>query len=99
MCLKSFLWVVATLCFSCCDATNDSTTNVLNKENLFLDEFWGNYYGEKYRYFSEAERIKSKKDARNMFYFGYDSYMKYAYPQDELNPIDCTGRGPDVLNP
>nr|CAB3240820.1 ER degradation-enhancing alpha-mannosidase-like protein 1 [Phallusia mammillata] len=34
-----------------------------------------------------------------MFYFGYDSYMKYAFPQDELNPIDCSGRGPDVLNP
>ncbi|KAL8558834.1 ER degradation-enhancing alpha-mannosidase-like protein 1 [Nucella lapillus] len=34
-----------------------------------------------------------------MFYFGYDSYMEYAFPEDELNPIDCTGRGPDYEDP
>ncbi len=37
--------------------------------------------------------------ARDMFYFGYDNYMKFAFPEDELNPIACEGRGPDVLNP
>ena len=26
-----------------------------------------------------------------MFTFGYDSYMKYAFPKDELDPIHCTG--------
>uniref|UniRef100_A0A8C7F0X6 Uncharacterized protein n=1 Tax=Oncorhynchus kisutch TaxID=8019 RepID=A0A8C7F0X6_ONCKI len=30
--------------------------------------------------------------AKDMFYFGYDNYMKYAFPEDELNPIDCQGR-------
>jgi mannosidase alpha-like ER degradation enhancer 1 len=34
-----------------------------------------------------------------MFTFGYDSYMKYAFPLDELDPIHCTGRGPDYENP
>ncbi|XP_052226391.1 ER degradation-enhancing alpha-mannosidase-like protein 1 [Dreissena polymorpha] len=34
-----------------------------------------------------------------MFYFGYDNYMKHAYPMDELDPIHCTGRGPDYDNP
>ncbi|CAG2180784.1 unnamed protein product, partial [Oppiella nova] len=34
-----------------------------------------------------------------MFQFGYDSYMRYAFPADELNPIACTGRGPDRDNP
>lgn len=29
---------------------------------------------------------------KGMFYFGYDNYMKYAFPEDELNPIDCQGR-------
>ncbi|CAK8686868.1 unnamed protein product [Clavelina lepadiformis] len=73
---------------------------VYDVENtIFVDEFWGNYYGNKYRHFSEAWRLQSKEDARNMFYFAYDSYMKYAFPQDELNPIACTGRGPDISNP
>ena len=34
-----------------------------------------------------------------MFYFGYDNYMAYAFPEDELNPIYCRGRGPDYHNP
>lgn len=34
-----------------------------------------------------------------MFEFGYDNYMKYAFPLDELDPIHCRGRGPDYLNP
>ena len=27
-----------------------------------------------------------------MFQHGYDSYMRYAYPRDELSPLSCTGR-------
>ncbi|KAL1130052.1 hypothetical protein AAG570_012995 [Ranatra chinensis] len=38
-------------------------------------------------------------EAREMFYFGYDSYMKYAYPKDELNPVMCSGRGRDHSDP
>ena len=30
-----------------------------------------------------------------MFYWGYDHYMKHAFPDDELNPIRCRGRGHD----
>ncbi|XP_066974397.1 ER degradation-enhancing alpha-mannosidase-like protein 1 isoform X1 [Macrobrachium rosenbergii] len=54
---------------------------------------------KKYGRVSEVERLALKKDVREMFYFGYDSYMKYAYPKDELNPIYCRGRGPDYDNP
>ena len=39
------------------------------------------------------------EETRQMFTFGYDSYMKYAFPKDELDPIHCTGRGPDHENP
>ncbi len=53
----------------------------------------------KYQYFPEAERIKLKEQARNMFYFGYENYMKFAFPKDELNPLYCSGRGPDYDNP
>lgn len=66
-------------------------------ENYFSN-FWEPYEG-KYGYFSEAERMETLSGIKNMFYFGYDNYMKYAYPKDELDPIHCTGRGPDYENP
>jgi len=53
----------------------------------------------KYGYFGEAERLQLLDTTREMFYFGYDNYMKYAFPMDELDPIHCTGRGPDYDNP
>ena len=34
-----------------------------------------------------------------MFHWGYDNYMRFAFPEDELNPIDCIGRGHDWDNP
>lgn len=48
--------------------------------------------------FTKLELLKSKNDARNMFQFGYDNYMQHAYPQDELDPIHCTGRGHDYVD-
>lgn len=53
----------------------------------------------KYGSFPDSLKVQMKGMARDMFYFGYDNYMKYAFPEDELNPIDCEGRGPDVRNP
>jgi hypothetical protein len=53
----------------------------------------------KYSYFSEKDRLRMVQASRDMFYFGYDNYMKYAFPQDELNPILCSGRGPDLKDP
>jgi hypothetical protein len=52
-----------------------------------------------YLYFSRSERVQYREKAREMFQFGYDNYMKYAFPQDELDPIHCRGRGPDVERP
>ncbi|XP_070559815.1 ER degradation-enhancing alpha-mannosidase-like protein 1 [Ptychodera flava] len=57
------------------------------------------YYDRKYNYFPESERLKRLEDVKRMFYFGYDNYMKHAFPKDELDPIHCTGRGPDKENP
>uniref|UniRef100_A0AAY4AXY7 alpha-1,2-Mannosidase n=1 Tax=Denticeps clupeoides TaxID=299321 RepID=A0AAY4AXY7_9TELE len=56
-------------------------------------------YDRKYGSFPDALKVEMRRLAKEMFYFGYDNYMKYAFPADELNPIDCRGRGPDVLNP
>ncbi|KAI1294947.1 ER degradation-enhancing alpha-mannosidase-like protein 1 [Halotydeus destructor] len=52
-----------------------------------------------YGLFSEELRLKYKDEARAMFQFAYDSYMEHAFPLDELDPIHCTGRGPDIHNP
>lgn len=67
----------------------------------YLSLFDGNRdeYARRYSSFPDTLKAKMKDMAKEMFYFGYDNYMKYAFPEDELNPIDCEGRGPDVLNP
>ncbi|CAG8493880.1 12712_t:CDS:10 [Ambispora gerdemannii] len=36
---------------------------------------------------------------QEMFYHGFDNYMKHAFPDDELNPIQCVGRGSDKQDP
>ncbi|KAJ3393795.1 ER degradation-enhancing alpha-mannosidase-like protein 1 [Lobulomyces angularis] len=39
-----------------------------------------------------SRRIALKEKAREMFYHGYDNYMMLAFPEDELNPLKCSGR-------
>uniref|UniRef100_A0A8C6SZY9 alpha-1,2-Mannosidase n=1 Tax=Neogobius melanostomus TaxID=47308 RepID=A0A8C6SZY9_9GOBI len=70
-------------------------------QRSYLGLFQGNQdeYARRYSSFPDSLKTKMRGMARDMFYFGYDNYMKYAFPKDELNPIDCEGRGPDVLNP
>lgn len=50
-------------------------------------------------YFSDSQRVAMKAKVKEMFYFGYNNYMQHAFPLDELNPIYCSGRGPDKDNP
>ena len=54
---------------------------VLNSQSL--SEF------NDYLFFSDVERVRLKNLAKSMFEFGYDNYMKFAFPLDELNPIYC----------
>uniref|UniRef100_A0A674ADM1 alpha-1,2-Mannosidase n=1 Tax=Salmo trutta TaxID=8032 RepID=A0A674ADM1_SALTR len=71
------------------------------KKSSYLSLFEGDRdeYDRRYSSFPDTLKLKMKGMAKDMFFFGYDNYMKYAFPEDELNPIDCQGRGPDVLNP
>ncbi|KAL3852353.1 hypothetical protein ACJMK2_016008 [Sinanodonta woodiana] len=73
------------------------SVNVNSKIYLFKRDW--DPYDAKYGHFSERERLEMLEAAKNMFHFGYDNYMKYAFPTDELNPIYCKGRGPDYENP
>ncbi|XP_023211642.1 ER degradation-enhancing alpha-mannosidase-like protein 3 [Centruroides sculpturatus] len=45
---------------------------------------------------SRDERNRLKEQAREMFYHAYNSYMKNAYPADELMPLSCKGRFRDT---
>lgn len=48
--------------------------------------------------FSEEKRLQFLQDTKRMFYWGYDNYMTHAFPFDELNPVNCTGRGHDWID-
>jgi len=58
---KHILWLLAwfQLTGCSCSSTQNSTF-----QNVFLEEFWENYYGDKYRHFSEAWRLETKSAAR-----------------------------------
>uniref|UniRef100_A0A6Q2Z1N0 alpha-1,2-Mannosidase n=1 Tax=Esox lucius TaxID=8010 RepID=A0A6Q2Z1N0_ESOLU len=80
-----------------CASKDDSPTKTKSYLSLFEGE--RDEYDKRYSSFPDKLKTKMKGMAKDMFYFGYDNYMKYAFPEDELNPIDCEGRGPDVINP
>ncbi|KAG0587339.1 hypothetical protein KC19_2G157600 [Ceratodon purpureus] len=37
------------------------------------------------------EAADLRDEVKNMFYHGFDNYMRYAFPLDELKPMSCTG--------
>ncbi|KAH9860900.1 hypothetical protein IAQ61_010635 [Plenodomus lingam] len=40
-----------------------------------------------------------RQETRDIFYHGYDNYMKHAFPEDELRPLSCTPLTRDRQNP
>ncbi|KAG0353735.1 alpha mannosidase-like protein [Podila minutissima] len=48
---------------------------------------------------TEARRLALRQEAKDMFMHGFRGYLTYAFPKDELNPVNCRGRGPDRLRP
>lgn len=40
-----------------------------------------------------------RSETREIFYHGYDNYMKHAFPEDELRPISCKPLFRDTSNP
>lgn len=43
-------------------------------------------------------KAEARERTRALWYHGFDSYMRYAFPADELRPLTCKGRGPDWSN-
>lgn len=79
------------LIVTCVINTSQGALNIFKKPLDSLDIKYGS--------FSEDLRLQMLAEAKKMFYFGYDNYMTYAFPMDELNPLLCCGRGPDYENP
>ncbi|KAI0254258.1 alpha-mannosidase [Lactifluus subvellereus] len=40
-------------------------------------------------------KLEMRNQVRDLWYHGYTSYMRFAFPLDELAPLSCMGRGPD----
>jgi hypothetical protein len=40
-----------------------------------------------------------RSETERLFYHGFDNYMKYAYPEDELKPVSCKPLTRDWANP
>ncbi|KAH1014236.1 hypothetical protein HUJ04_003100 [Dendroctonus ponderosae] len=43
------------------------------------------------RTYTKNDLNKLRDEVKEMFYHAYDSYLKYAYPYDELRPMSCDG--------
>ncbi|CAG9865337.1 unnamed protein product [Phyllotreta striolata] len=43
------------------------------------------------RTYTKDDLNKLRDEVKEMFYHAYDSYLKFAYPYDELRPISCDG--------
>ncbi|XP_076330874.1 ER degradation-enhancing alpha-mannosidase-like protein 1 [Tachypleus tridentatus] len=89
---------------TCRSANSNKTANIDNNTksswNVYdLFYYKPGVYDKKYGAFTDEMRLEMLKEAKLMFQFAYDSYMKYAFPKDELNPIYCSGRGPDYDDP
>lgn len=48
---------------------------------------------------ADSEIREMRREAEHMFYHGFDNYMKYAFPEDELRPISCGPLTRDRANP
>ena len=91
------IFLLSLLLFVVTFAYHNSASIALDNVNLTRISHEQRY--EHYLYFPRSERLLYREKARQMFQFGYDNYMKYAFPKDELDPIHCRGRGPDVDRP
>lgn len=67
------------------ELSNEQVLNYFRLNSRSLEPY------DDYLFFAESERVRLKNMAKEMFEFGYDNYMKYAFPLDELDPIHCSG--------
>ncbi|DAA79847.1 TPA_exp: alpha-1,2-Mannosidase [Trichophyton benhamiae CBS 112371] len=47
----------------------------------------------------ESQIKELRKETEHMFFHGFENYMKYAFPEDELRPVSCQPLTRDRKNP
>ena len=87
----SLLLLLLLLLLLCCSSCHALTPEVFQRYGLPVSAAVLREYG----HFPAKWRSDMRDTVKEMFYFGYDNYLQHAYPLDELNPVDCSGRGPD----
>ncbi|KAJ7179244.1 alpha mannosidase-like protein [Mycena filopes] len=48
---------------------------------------------------TKERKLAVREKVRDLWYHGFDHYMTFAFPLDELAPLSCTGQGPDWDHP
>src|SRR5271163_1485964 len=48
---------------------------------------------------AQSDKLSDRREAEDLFYHGFDNYMKHAIPEDELRPISCRPLTRDRENP
>ncbi|KAJ7179913.1 alpha mannosidase-like protein [Mycena crocata] len=48
---------------------------------------------------SSERKLSAREKTRELWYHGFNNYMSFAFPLDELAPLSCTGQGPDWDHP
>lgn len=48
---------------------------------------------------SHRSSVNYRQEAENMFYHGFENYVKHGFPEDELRPISCKPLTRDRANP
>src|SRR5271163_278107 len=48
---------------------------------------------------AQSDKLSDRREAEDLFYHGFDNYMKHAFPEDELRPISCKPLTRDRENP
>ncbi|KAK4471518.1 hypothetical protein MN116_004939 [Schistosoma mekongi] len=88
-----FLVVIITLCWKDIHYADSSTFEHSNATSFRL---WLDFLNTT---MSSSDKKLHASLVYDMFSFAYDGYLRYGFPYDELNPIDCVGRGYDHQNP
>ncbi|KAJ7068189.1 alpha mannosidase-like protein [Mycena amicta] len=44
-------------------------------------------------------KLAIREKVRELWYHGFNNYMTFAFPMDELTPLSCSGQGPDWDHP
>lgn len=83
------------LCLATCTQTSPSSHQTSSLVSSLFESKPG-HFDKMFGTFDESERLQMLQLAQETFSFAYDNYMKHAFPADELNPIYCNGRGPDL---